>query len=256
MCFDHDALPPIAPMAGAAVDGQRTVLKSADGTAFLAFHAVPSTPSGAAILIFPDVRGLYPFYEELALRFAEAGVAALAIDYFGRSAGTADRPADFDFMSHVDRLRFEQVMADAAAGLAELRRSGDVRAAFSVGFCMGGRYSFVAGTRPELELAGVIGFYGPPVGAGRGGMPAPAEVAADFRCPVLGLFGGADQSIPPEARTAFDRALASAGVEHELVTYPGAPHSFFDRKAEQFADASADAWQRTLDFVRRHTPAA
>ena len=65
-------------------------------------------------------------------------------------------------------------------------------------------------------------------------------------------MGGADQGIPREDAEAFDEALDSAGVEHELVIYDGAPHSFFDRKQEEFAEASEDAWRRTLEFVERY----
>jgi carboxymethylenebutenolidase len=100
-----------------------------------------------------------------------------------------------------------------------------------------------------LGLAGAIGFYGPPVGPGRGGSPAPADVVGNMEAPILGLFGGTDQSIPPEAIAGFDAALEGAGVEHRLKTYPGAPHSFFDRKADQFAAESADAWSEVLTFI-------
>ena len=62
-------------------------------------------------------------------------------------------------------------------------------------------------------------------------------------------MGGADEAIPRDEVEAFDRALAEAGVEHEVKIYEGAPHSFFDRKHEEFADASADAWARTLAFI-------
>jgi carboxymethylenebutenolidase len=209
------------------------------------------------MLILPDVRGLHRYYEELALRFAEAGIDALAIDYFGRTAPTTDRGADFDFMPHVGQTRYATLLDDMSAGAAELRRRrGDLRALFTVGFCYGGRLAFLSATRPELGLAGVIGFYGVPVGAGRAEMPAPADVAGEMRCPVLGLFGGDDPSIPAESVADFERALRDGNAEHELVTYPGAPHSFFDRKAEQFADASADAWRRVLEFVRQLTPPA
>ena len=98
MCFDADSRPPIRPIAGGALEGRRLVLQADDGTKLAAFAARAAQPSGSAMLVLPDVRGLYPFYEELALRFAEAGIHALAIDYFGRTAGTAERPADFEFM--------------------------------------------------------------------------------------------------------------------------------------------------------------
>ena len=79
-----------------------------------------------------------------------------------------------------------------------------------------------------------------------------AALATRFACPVLALYGGADEGIPPEAVAAFDRALDAAGIERETVVYPGASHSFFDRNQEQFADASADAWRRVLAFVAAH----
>src|SRR3954470_19105081 len=118
MCFDLDSRPPIPPIAGAAVDGSRIVLHAADGTDFSAFHAIPESPSGSAIVILPDVRGLHPFYEELALRFAENGVEALAIDYFGRTAGLVsddNRGEDFDYQPHVGQIEWEGVLADMRA---------------------------------------------------------------------------------------------------------------------------------------------
>jgi len=91
MCFDHDSRPPIPPIAGGAVDGSKIELVSEDGTPFFAYEARAAKPTGAAMLILPDVRGCHPYYEELALRFAEAGIDALALDYFGRTATTTDR---------------------------------------------------------------------------------------------------------------------------------------------------------------------
>ena len=67
------------------------------------------------------------------------------------------------------------------------------------------------------------------------------------------LFGGADEGIPESAVNEFDAACRKAGVKHEPTVYPGAPHSFFDRKYTEFAEASADAWRRTQAFVRQNT---
>lgn len=80
---------------------------------------------------------------------------------------------------------------------------------------------------------------------------APIERAGEFACPILGLFGGADQGIPAEVVEQFDRALDEAEVDREIITYPDAPHSFFDRHDAQFAGASADAWSVILAFIRR-----
>ena len=126
------------------------------------------------------------------------------------------------------------------------------RRLFTIGFCFGGRMAFLSATL-GLDLAGAIGFYGPPVGPGRGGSPPPADLADQVESPILGLFGGADAGIPPAAIEEFDAALERAGVEHRLITYPNAPHSFFDRKAAEFKDESEKAWAEVLGFIRAHT---
>ena len=87
MCFDPDSHPPIPPIDGGAVDIQELVIRSGDGGRFAVLMARAEQPSGAGIIVLPDIRGLHPDYEELALRFAEAGIDALALDYFGRTAG-------------------------------------------------------------------------------------------------------------------------------------------------------------------------
>ena len=97
-------------------------------------------------------------------------------------------------------------------------------------------------------MQGAVGFYGMP----GGDSPSPIDRAGEIGAPILALQGGADQHITAEHNAAFDDALTAAGVEHEVVEFPGAPHSFFDRKQEEFADASEDAWKRTLAFIERY----
>src|SRR5918912_2354541 len=121
MCFELDSLPPIPALSGAAVSHEALVLESADGTRFAAFASLPDEPSGAGVVVLPDVRGLYRFYEELALRFAERGHAAVAIDYFGRSAGAAKRGDDFEYMDHVAQTTPEGIQADVHAAVEYLR---------------------------------------------------------------------------------------------------------------------------------------
>jgi carboxymethylenebutenolidase len=252
MCFDADSFPPIAPIAGAAVSHEDLVLEAPDGNRFAAFDAVPDDHIGTGVVILPDVRGLYSFYEELALRFAERGVRALAIDYFGRTAGAEKRSDDWDFKAHVDQTRQKGLQADIGAAVHRLRspEGGDCRAVFTVGYCFGGSTSWLAAAGGH-GLSGAIGFYGRP--GGRNEEPGPRDRAADMRgTPILGLMGGADPSIPAADIAAFEAELADAGVESEFVVYEDAPHSFFDRKQEEFAEASEDAWLRTLAFIAHH----
>ena len=243
MCFDLDSSPPIPVIRGAAVSHEELTLQAADGNTFAAFAASPDGPADVGVVILPDVRGLYRFYEELALRFAERGISAVAFDYFGRTAGASKRGEDFEYRPHVDRTTTPTVQADIAACVAYLREHG-ARKIFSVGFCFGGRQSWLAAADQE-GLAGAVGFYGRPAEA--------AERAGELKAPILALQAGADQNITAEHNAAFDAALTEAGVEHEVVTYDGAPHSFFDRKQEDYAEASDDAWRRTLAFVDSHS---
>jgi carboxymethylenebutenolidase len=248
MCFDLDSSPPIPVIAGAAVSHDNLVLAAADGNTFAAFAATPEEPTANGVVILPDVRGLYRFYEEVALRFAERGIAAVAIDYFGRTAGAAKRGDDFEYMPHVEQLTDDAVQADTGAAVEKLRELGCTRL-HTIGFCFGGRASWVAAASGH-GLAGAIGFYGSPTRE-RGG-PSVVQRADAIACPILALQAGDDQGISADDNAAFERALSGAGVEHEIVTYDGAPHSFFDRKQEHFADASDDAWRRTLAFITAH----
>ena len=248
MCFELDSEPPVLVISGAAVSHDDLVLEAADGNRLAAFLALPEEPAATGVVILPDVRGLYHFYEELALRFAERGFAAIAFDYFGRSAGVGKRDDAFDYMEHVQQTTPGSVQADVGAAVHHLRGLG-CTAIFTVGFCFGGRHSWLA-TASGHGLSGAVGFYGMP--AERGGVSGPTQRAAEIAAPILALQAGDDQSITAEHNAAFDAALAGAGVEHEVVTYPGAPHSFFDRKQEEFADASEDAWRRVLAFLERH----
>jgi len=232
------------------VSHEDIVLESADDNRFAAFVATPEEPAAAGVVVLPDVRGLYRFYEEVALRFAERGYAAVALDYFGRTAGVVKRGDDFEYMPHVQQTTPGTVQADVGAAVAHLRDLG-CRSVFTVGFCFGGRHSWLAAASGH-GVTGAVGFYGRP-GPGSDGSPGPTQRASEIAAPILGLMGGDDPGIPVEDAEAFDRALDEAGVEHEVVIYPGAPHSFFDRKQEAFAAESEDAWERVLAFLERHT---
>ena len=247
MCFPFDAVVPDLPpgfsvIAGGAA-GERLTLTSADGTEFSAYLARAEGPTGVVVL--PDVRGLFRFYEELAERLAAAGHPAIAIDYFGRTAGLGPRDEDFEFRPHVEQTTPEQIAQDVAAALATLKAETGIERAVTVGFCFGGSMSFLQAAEGHEALAGVVGFYG---GLSRRGV---LERAQDAKVPVLGLFAGEDESIPLDEVRAFEAALP---VEKEIKVYDGAPHSFFDRRAEQYASESQDAWERILGFISKLEP--
>ena len=180
------------------------------------------------------------------MRFAQAGHDAVAIDYFGRTAGISERPNDWDFWPHVHATTFAGIRDDVTAAVSHLRSARPGRSVFTVGFCFGGSSSWHQSAN-GLGLAGAIGFYGKP--------RRPEETSgaidrvAGMTSPILALMGGDDPSIPLDTVEEFRAALEEAGTPHEVVVYPGAPHSFFDRHYEDFAGDSADAWRRVLGFI-------
>ena len=153
-------------------------------------------------------------------------------------------------MPHVQAVKPAEIQADVAACVAWLRERG-ASAVLTVGFCMGGRHSWLSAAGGH-GLAGAVGFYGR-TREGQDGSPGPIQRAPEMECPILALQAGDDKSITAEDNAAFEEALREAGVPHDVVTYPGAPHSFFDRKHEDFADASEDAWQRVLSFIETYS---
>jgi carboxymethylenebutenolidase len=251
MCHGPASRPPMPPVSGGGGSGRRLALEAPDGNWFAAFSARTDVLGGPGVVILPDVRGLHPFYEELAVRFSEAGVHALAFDYYGRTAGVGSRGDDFDYEPHLEQTSEENVGPEVLASVAYLRspEGGGATAVHTVGFCMGGRLSFNQAAS-GLGLAGVIGFYGRVAEELPGDPTAPVIQAPRYTCPVLGLFGGADPKITAEHVEALRKALEAAEVPSELVIYEGAPHSFFDRAFVQHQSANQDAWTRVLTFVR------
>jgi carboxymethylenebutenolidase len=247
MCFDTDALPPDPARTGMLEGSERTSLVADDGNRFAATVVRTREPPSAAVVIIPDVRGLHPYYERLAEHLADAGVHAVAIDPYGRTAGAEHRNDGFDYAPHRAAWVDAGIRADVGAAGAAARALGAPRVV-SMGFCFGGRASLMQASQDSVD--GVIAFYGPPARREDGGS-SPIEEATTglVRTPVLGLYGGADKGIPAADVETYDRALEAAGIEHRLVRYPDAPHSFFDRKMTEYAAASQDAWARVLGFL-------
>lgn len=244
MCYSDDARVPLPPISGAASDQGAVVLTSSDGTKFAAYFARAEKATGSGMVVMPDVRGLHQFYKELAQRFAEAGIDAVAIDYFGRTAGIGDRSDSFEYAPHLEKTTQEDIAKDVAAAIEYLKSKdgGAVKSVFTVGFCFGGSSSWnQSASQPGLD--GAIGFYGRP--------PRSEPFISRMKAPLLLLLAGADAATPQEAFHEFDKKLTEAKVPHEMQIYEGAPHSFFDRTFDQWKDACDDAWRRMLAFVKK-----
>jgi carboxymethylenebutenolidase len=221
------------------------VLTSADGTQFGAYFAHPNYPAQKSIVILPDVRGLHDFYKDLAVQFAHAGFHAVAIDYFGRTAGVAKRDDDFPWREHVEQLDPAVVDEDTSAAVKWLRglSDGGNRAVFSVGFCMGGALSWRQSAAGH-GLRGCMGFYG---------IPSRAEDRiAEMASPLLLLAAGQDFT-PVEEVQSFAARVRERGITADVRVYEDAPHSFFDRSFDEHEEACADAWHQMLAFAEKYS---
>lgn len=248
MCHTDESRAPEPPRRGPVGEHGELELSTQDGNRFRAFRAYPATAPVGGMIILPDVRGLHPYYEDLAMRFAEAGFSTIALDYFGRSAGIGKRDDSFDWKTHFQKTTPEGIAHDVRAAVGRLRADpeGAKLPIFTVGFCFGGSNSW----RQSGEghgLAGCIGFYG--------GHPMERAGSAipKMTAPLLMLLAGADQGTPPSEFEVFAKQVREHGVDVESHTYPGAPHSYFDRSFADHREACKHSWKRILDFTSRNS---
>lgn len=246
MCYEDGDLPPFPPIRGGADAFGEFSLVARDGVASNAFFAHPATPSHRGVVILPDFRGLSEFYKELAIRFAEAGVHAVTIDYYTREIGRDDRPVDDRefYSAMLQKTDKNAVDLEVAAAVEWLRAlpGVEIDSVFTVGFCCGGSFSWRQAARAE-QLAGHVSFYGVPDLVGD-------ELVAKMRGPILMIIAGKDFT-PVESVEALAEHVRGGGETVETHTYADAPHGFFSRSGEFDGDCD-DAWRRVLDFFERH----
>jgi len=218
---------------------QMVAIGSAQG-----YLALPSTPGKhPAVIVIQEWWGLNPWLKQQADTLAAQGYVALAPDlYHGKVAETAPQA-----MALTRAFNRTQGLDELNAAYAYLRGRKDVEAdrIGALGWCFGGGLTWsLAAMQPGLR--GVAIFYGP--------LPAAPErpaYIAKLRVPVLGSFGGADQSIPAAGVQQFTAALQSAGRSVDIKIYPGMPHAFAHVTTPEGKDAYADAWARTLRFLHQ-----
>jgi carboxymethylenebutenolidase len=249
MCHTADSRPPAPPRTGAYSPAEVVTLVAADGNRCAAAYAEPAAERGRpgiGVVIIPDVRGLHPYYVALAERFAEAGLPAVAFDFYGRTAGLPEggmRAADFEWEPHRDAATPVGMDADTRAAIEYLRsRTRADLPVITLGFCFGGSAAWRQATG-ELPISGVVGFYGRP------GVVGDAADAA--RLPVVMIIAGDDFATPVDDQLALAERMRDAGADVETFVYDGAPHSFFDRSFAEWQDACSDVWERVLTFADR-----
>jgi carboxymethylenebutenolidase len=229
-------------------------LSTADGP-MRAYEAMPDGGASTAVIVIPEAFGLNGHIEDITDRLGAAGHRALGLDIFHRSGGGTAPYDNFEkVLPLFEGLTDDGLVADIDAAREHLHAVGLADSAIGiVGFCFGGRATFLAALRRPLGAS--VGFYGGGIVTGRfPQFPPLVDESAALQSPWLGLFGDADASIPIDdverLRSTLDERTT---VAHEIVRYPEAEHGFnCDQRPSYHPDAAADAWQRTLAWFTTH----
>ena len=242
-------------MGDANISGRDVTVDTADGPMRL-YEAKPPGEARGAIVVVQEAFGVNPHIEDVTRRAAAAGFHAVAPDLFHRTGpGSVAEYGDFEkVMEYYKEVSGDDaVLGDVDAALAHLRAAGHADSGIGiVGFCFGGRVSFLVALRRALGAA--VGFYGGGIVTGRfPQFPPLVSETSSLQTPWLGLFGDADASIPVDDVEQLREALGAAAVDSQIVRYPDAGHGFHcDRRADYRAEDAADAWRRALDWFVAH----
>lgn len=211
-----------------------------------------------ALVIIMEIFGVNSHMQSVTRRFAEAGYVGVCPDFFYR---LEERTKPYSDLQGAFALRHtlydDKMIEDISRAVAYLKQDASVKpkGLGIIGYCMGGRFSYLAAARLD-DFAAASVYYGGGIVGGEINERVPIEplkLASQVRCPVQGLWGSEDQSIPVANVHRLEEALNAAGAPTEFKIYQGAGHGFFceDRPAYH-AEAAADAWPRTLAFFRKH----
>ena len=228
-------------------------LETSDGP-MRAYEAVPDGGARRAVVVIQEAFGVNDHIEDVTRRFADAGYHAVAPALFHRAGGGTAPYGDFDkVLPLFEGLTDPGIVADVDAAVEHLHGAGFTDDAIGVvGFCMGGRVTFLVAL--ERALGAAVGFYGGGIVAGRFvQFPPLIDRVGDLQTPWLGLFGDEDSSIPVEDVERLRQELDGVDVPHDIVRYPGAEHGFHcDARPSYHAEAASDAWARTLAWFEEH----
>jgi len=208
------------------------------------------------VLVYMEIFGVNAHIRDVTERVAKEGYVALAPDYFHRTGPGIELGYDDagmgEGMKHLGQLQADQMIADANAAIGALRGRDDVTGKLGcMGFCIGGHMTYL--TACETDVAAAASYYGGGIAApeGPGGAASTVERSSRIQGRVHCYFGGQDAMMPQDQVDTIRQALADSGGVHEVFVYDDADHGFHcDQRASYHADASADAWSRTIALFR------
>jgi carboxymethylenebutenolidase len=207
------------------------------------------------VLVVQEIFGVHEHIKDLCRRFAKLGYFALAPEMYARQGDVSRLKTIEEILPIVSKVGDAQVLSDldAAVEYAAKTGKGDTARLGLTGFCWGGRVAWLyAAHNPGLKAS--VAWYGRLVGATDALHPKnPVDVAGDLQAPVLGLYGGRDQGIPPASIEQMREAIRKSGKTAEIVVYPEAGHGFnADYRPGYDKQAAEDGWRRLQEWFRKH----
>jgi carboxymethylenebutenolidase len=226
-----------------SVRSQAITFDGPDGRTLFAAWAEATDPRGG-VLVIHENRGLNDHIRDVAGRFAAAGYSALAIDLLSEEGGTAEVGGDAEAMAALSSAPEPRLVADMKAGVGELERRLPEKKLAAVGFCFGGGMVWRLLASGEPRLSAAAPFYGP--------APDDPDFSGSSNVAVLGIYAELDDRVNATRETTKG-ALEDAGLTHEIVTFPGADHAFFNDTGPRYNAEQADrAWKRVHAWFERH----
>jgi len=218
------------------------------------YEARPVDAATRGVVVVQEAFGVNEHIQDVTRRFADAGMHAVAPEVFHRAGGGTADYTDFSTVFPLfEHLTDDGILIDVDAAVTHLAGAGIAPSATAVvGFCFGGRVSFLVAARRALGAA--IGFYGGGIVSARfPQFPPLVDRASSLQTPWLGLFGDRDGSIPVDDVETLRAALLGASVATEIVRYPDAEHGFHCDVRPAYRESDAlDAWSRTLAWLGAH----
>jgi carboxymethylenebutenolidase len=248
-CADAAPAPAAPSPAPAAATPDYDVAAATARTEAITFPGGTGTMSGAfaaaqnpkgAVLVVHENRGLTDHIRSVAGRLAASGYSALAIDLLSEEGGTAKFTDPAQATAALNAAPPARFVADMKAGVDELLRRVPAKRPAAMGFCFGGGMVWQLLAAGEPRLGAAAPFYGP--------LPDGADLSGSKGAAVLAIYGELDTRVNA-SRDAAKAALDKAGLKHEIVTYPGANHAFFNDTGERYnATAAAQVYQRLIEW--------
>ena len=218
------------------------------------YYVTPAkTGKFPVVIVLMEAFGLNQWCKSICDRLAQSGFAAIAPDFY---RGTTYAYTDMtNVIAKLKSLNDDAIMGDVEKTIDFLTKQPEinVNGIGVIGFCMGGRYAFLANATYPEKIKAAIAFYGGGIDAAAGnplGQKSLLDRVPNMQAPIMLMYGSEDQLIAADEHGRVAAALSKAKKRYILNLFPNAQHGFMSDRRENFSpEAAAEAWMMTTGFL-------